>query len=93
MKNLFTICAVPVLAVGFAAGQQNPPTTSTDANNPQTARAEDVQRPVDRRPDYGWIGLLGLAGLLGLKRRERDVRVDRTVVSTDRTPQNVRRAG
>ena len=92
MKKLFAVCALPVLTVGLAVGQQSQPTTSTDANNPPTARAEDTQRPVERKPDYGWIGLLGLAGLLGLKRREREVRVDRTV-PLDRSREDLRRAG
>jgi MYXO-CTERM domain-containing protein len=53
-------------------------------------RVEDI-RPVDRKPDYGWIGLLGLAGLLGLRRRE--VPVNRTVVITDRGREEMRRVG
>jgi MYXO-CTERM domain-containing protein len=90
MKKLLSLCALPVLAAGLAVGQQNPPATSTDANNPQTARVDET-RPVERKPDYGWLGLLGLAGLLGLRRRE--VRVDRTTIPVDRSREDLRRAG
>lgn len=92
MKKLLSLCALTVLAAGLAVGQQNPPTTSTDANNPQTARVDET-RPVEHRPDYGWIGLLGLAGLLGLRRRDHEVRVDRTTVPMDRSREDLRRAG
>ena len=92
MKKLLSLCALTLLTAGLAVGQQTQPATSTDANNPPTARVDDT-RPVEHRPDYGWLGLLGLAGLLGLRRRDRDVRVERTTVPIDRSREDLRRAG
>lgn len=91
MKKLISLCALIVLSAGLAVGQQNPPASSTETNNPPTARVDET-RPVERKPDYGWIGLLGLTGLLGLRRRDHQARVDRTV-PMDRSREDLRRAG
>lgn len=42
--------------------------------------------PQDDDDDFPWglLGILGLAGLLGLKRRDDDVRVDRTANASNR---------
>jgi len=76
MKKLSALLAIPVLATGLAIAQDQP-ATSRDANNPQTASAENMPQHRNNRHDYGWIGLFGLLGLLGLRRNR--AYVDRTV--------------
>jgi len=72
---------------------QDQPATSTDANNPQTARAENTRPRGDNSHDYGWLGLIGLAGLWGLRRNraygDRTVGIDTNANYTG----DVRRAG
>jgi MYXO-CTERM domain-containing protein len=92
MKKISTLFVLPVIATGLALSQDQP-ATSTDANNPQTARAENTRPTGNNGHDYGWIGLIGLAGLLGLRRNraysDRTVGIDSNANYTG----DVRRAG
>jgi MYXO-CTERM domain-containing protein len=93
MKRLSALLAIPVMATGLAIAQDQP-ATSRDADNPQTASAQNMpQTPQRHRQDYGWLGLFGLLGLLGLRRNrayvDRTTTIDRGANYTG----DVRRAG
>ena len=50
--------------------------TSTARSGASYSQGGDTDR--DHGSNWGWIGLIGLAGLLGMRRREPEVRTDRT---------------
>lgn len=75
---------VPILALlvgtGALAAAQIP------ADRPARDRTDPaVNAHDDRRPDFGWIGLLGLAGLLGLRGRPATAGRDEYVSSRQST--------
>jgi MYXO-CTERM domain-containing protein len=92
MKKFSALLAIPVLATGLAIAQDQP-ATSRDANNPQTASAQNLPPTQNNHQDYGWIGLFGLLGLLGLRRNRAYVDRTTTIDRGTNYTGDVRRAG
>lgn len=90
MKRFATFACTLLLST--AAFAQTRPATATDPNG-NREEARPVQRAVEDRPDYGWLGLLGLAGLAGLRRRKETIVGRPDVVRTehDRNRDNIRK--
>ena len=79
-KPMALVAAASIAAFAVPAAAQDTTTTTTDP-----AMATPVTDDGDNDSDFPWglLGLIGLAGLLGRK-RDNDVRVDRTGTGNNR---------
>jgi len=79
--GVFTL-GLAMVSLTMAANAQTPSNSNSPNINPvQTTRV--VER--DNDTDWGWLGLIGLTGLAGLLKKPKQVTVDRTSDTTNRT--------
>ncbi len=73
-----TLAAVPFAITASAQTNTNGNYSTTTAQTSRVAEQDDDT-------DFGWVGLLGLAGLAGLLKKPKQVVVDRTADTTNRS--------